>query len=276
MPKLLLKYKHLIAGLFLLFLIVLINKFPDGYIFAGGDTAQLISASESSARIFFEWEARAGLFHFIFFLLDSIGISDTTQLSFYLGIFLFGSFLSFYLFSKILFKIKDSQATLLALFYALNLFTLFVFTGNWGFSYYLSLYISIPMLIGLLIKFLKTKKIIFSVLFALTLFFSSFGFGNPAFAISFFILVFSLIIGLVIFRHLKPDMELAKSLLLLAILSFSVSALLILPLIPQAKNGIEKINNASALDLENVLRERSVPMKIPIFSKCLRVLMLQR
>ena len=201
--------KYFLFGLIILFFVLIINAFPKGYVFGGGDTIQLIGAGDSFKRLFYDWNGAASPFYLIFYCLDKINISDSIQLSFYLGIFLIGSYVSFDLFSRLIFpKISNFFKALISLFYALNLFTLFVFTGNWGFSHYCSFYIFIPILTGLFMKFLKEQKYIYGIWFCLVLFLSSSGFGNPAFFLAFWIFLFSFVISIVIFKYIKISKKL--------------------------------------------------------------------
>lgn len=253
--------KYFLFGLAVLFFVIWANIFPKGYVFAGGDTAQLISAKSSFIKMFYDWEGRAGVFYFVFFILSSIGISDSSQLSWYLGIYLIGSYCSFYIFIRlIIINVSGSLKTFSSLFYALNLYTLFLFTGNTGFSSYPSLYIFIPLLCGFFLKLLETNKLKFSIFFALTLLLGSSGFGNPAFFISLFIFLSSILILSIIFKGVVLDRKLILSLSGLVMLALLASAFWILSLLPQMRSGVEGIATSEVLDLNTVLRSTASPI----------------
>jgi hypothetical protein len=259
------KNKFYLLGLAVLGFVIFINLFPKGYVFGGGDTIQLIDAKNSFRRIFYDWNGSATPFYFIFYLLSKVGISDTAQLSFYLGIFIVGSYVSFDAFSRLIFSKTSSLFRMLgSLFYALNTFTLFYFTGNWGFSHYLWLYIFIPILVGFFIKFLKTEKFIFGAWFLFFLFLASSGFGNPAFFLSFSIFLVFLTIFLVVFRYLKLNKNLVFKLIILALLSFLINAFWILPTMPQMKAGVENLNSGNAVNLDWALQHNSSPIPLTL------------
>lgn len=252
--------KYFILGLLILIAVVIVNRFPEGYVFGGGDTNQLISSQESLEKIFFNWRG-SGFFYSIFYFLSLIGVSESVQLSFYLGFIIFGAYLSFWIFTKLLFKDStDLQRSLTALFYALNLYTLFLFTGNWGYSYFPSLYVFIPLLFGLLIKFLKSRNLLYGFWFCLILFFGSSGFGNPAFALSFVIFSVFLIAFLWIIKYIEFNRILAGKLILIAVLAFSVSAFWIFPLIPEVKGGVEGLATSNVINFETIIRSGSSPI----------------
>lgn len=143
-------------------------------------------------------------FSFPFYFLNKIGFSDSQQLSFYLGIFVIGSYLSFYFFLKIVFEeANDLIRSVASVFYALNIYTLYVFTYAWGYSPIQSIYIFVPILVGLWFVFLKKQKTSHAIIFVIILFFASSGFLNPAFALSFFIFLVIFSIALVILGKSK-------------------------------------------------------------------------
>ncbi|MFA6047637.1 MAG: hypothetical protein WCV59_00845 [Parcubacteria group bacterium] len=253
------KNKFFLAGFLVLIWVVFINIFPNGYVFGGGDTAQFIESGESFKALFFNWNGLASLFYFIFFVLGKIGIGNTAQLSFYLGFIIFGAYISFGIFSRFFFKSSDLSRTTTSLFYALNLYTLFLFTGNWGYSYFPSLYVFIPVLVGLFLEFIQTKNFFYGTLFCVALFFASSGFGNPAFALSFAILLVFLVVTAVILKLADPK-KLLTSLFLALIFSFLVSLFWLLPLFPQVKGGVESVNSSSILEFDYEIRNSASPI----------------
>lgn len=250
-----------IFGLFVLVLVVLVNLFPKGYVLVGGDTPQFIEASSNLKKLFFEWNSSAILFYSIFYFLHKIGISNTGQLSFYFGIFILGSYISFYLFLKLIFnQASNSVKTISSLIYSLNLYTLYVFTYAWGYSHYQSLYIFIPLLIGLFIKFLQEKKIIYGILFTLVLITSSSGFANPAFALSFGILLLILTTTLIFLKIITFDRQLIFNVIFLLLFSLLANMYWILPIIPKMKSGVDSLFSGNAIDFNWWLRHSSNPI----------------
>lgn len=249
------------CGFTVLAWVVFANLFPKGFVLAGGDVAQLINPLENLKTLFYDWQGRAFLFNSIFWLLAKIGISDTGQLSCYLGVFIVGSYISFDLFCRILFKKTGGFLRMLvSLFYALNLYTLYIFSYNWGYSYYQSLYIFVPVLVALFARFLETRKNIWGAGFALVLFLSSSGFGNPAFALSLGMLLVILTISLGAFEFFRWDKEMAKKLGTLAAFSLAVNVYWIFPLIPQMRGGVANLFSGNIIDLNWWLAHTSNPL----------------
>ncbi len=250
-----------LLGFLVLVVAVAVNLFPEGYVLVGGDTPQFIGGYQSLKSLFYDWHGRAGIFYAFFYFLSRLGISDSLQLSFYLGIFIFGSYVSFDIFARLLFKeISDLPRALVSLFYALNLYTLYVFTYAWGYSHYQFLYIFIPLLTGLYVKFLRSRKNVYAVYFALALLLASPGFANPAFALAFFIFLFVLTIFLIAVKTIAFNKDLLKKVFLLGVFSFLVSAYWILPLIPQMRGGVEGLFSENIIDLNWWLRHTSNPL----------------
>lgn len=236
------KNSWFLFGLAILFFVVLQNLFPEGYIIAGEDTAQFINLKENFVRMFYDWSGRASLFFGIFYLLDELGVSDSVQLSWYLGLFIFGAYLSFYTFVRLAFKnTSDFIAFLTSLFYALNLYTLTYFSYSWGYSHHEFLYVFIPLLAGLFLKFVKTEKNIFGAYFVLALFFASSGFGNPAFALSLSIFLFLLLIGSFVFNYAELSKYLIFKILVVVAFSLLVNSYWIFPTIIQARQGVASL-----------------------------------
>ncbi|MFZ5981956.1 MAG: hypothetical protein ACOYS2_00035 [Patescibacteria group bacterium] len=255
------KNKFFLLGILVLIFVVIINAFPRGYVLVGGDTTQFIEASSNLKRLFFEWNSIAIIFYSFFFLLDKMGISNTNQLSFYLGIFVLGSYLSFYLFLKLLFNRTNSLVkTILSLIYSLNLYTLYIFTYAWGYSHYQSLYIFIPLLIGLFVKFFQEKKFLTGALFVLALFLSSSGFGNPAFFLSLGIVLFLTIVVLVFLKIITIDRRFWKAIIFLASSSLLVNMYWMLPIIPQMGKGVSSLFSGNAIDFNWWLRHSANPI----------------
>lgn len=253
--------KLYLLGFLVLSWVVLVNLFPQGYVFAGGDTAQLINAKNHFFLYLYDWQGRTAIFYSLFYLLDLLGVTDSSQLSWYLGIFIFGAYISFDLFVRILFKnISPALRMLTSIFYALNLYTLFLFSGNTGYSHYPSLYIFIPLISGLFIKFLLSQDNKWGVGFILTIFLASSGFGNPAFALSLAIFLVLTAACLSVLGLAKINKKSAVNLLLLIIFSILTNAYWIATVVPSMKSGVADVFQSEVLPLNQVLSSTANPI----------------
>lgn len=246
-------------GFFLLIFSVLINVFPEGHVILGGDVVQVLNLSENFGHYFSEdWFRQSVLFYGIFYFLDKIGIGDTSQISWYLAIFLLGSYLSFLAFCRIIFPTSSGLVRMIcSLFYATNIYTLYIFTATWGYIAYQSLYIFIPALVGLYISALTTKKNTHLILFLFVLFCSSVGYSNPAFALSFGIFFLFLTILLLLSRLVQFDLDNLKRIAVISLGAVLLNLYWILPLMPQLKTGIEEVYNSEFVDLSERLEKTS-------------------
>lgn len=250
-----------IAGAALLLFVVVINIFPAGYIIDGGDVVQYLNLKEQYLnKVFYdEWMlGRTSLFYGIFYLLDALGVSDTSQISWYLLIFLLGSFFSFVIFCNLLFsRVSGLVVSIVSIFYATNIYTLYVFTATWGFTPYQLLYIFIPILTALYIKALLSSEKKYVFWFLLVVFFASSSYSNPAFAVSTAIYFFLLTIFLFLFRLIKLDKEFLKKTSIVIVAVFLLNAYWILPLIPKAQSGVEALSSSETIVLPETLRKTS-------------------
>lgn len=248
-------------GFLILSVVIFANIFPKGYVFSGGDTIQFIDAKNNFSSLFYDWNGVDSFFYLIFFCLSKLGVSDSAQLSWYLGIFIFGSYISFNIFIRIFFqRMKSLPRMILSLIYALNIYTLYVFSSNWGYSYFQFLYIFIPILVGLFMKLLMMKEKIYIAWFSLALFFASSGFGNPAFALSLGIMLFFSVIILVAMRAARLDRETFSNLAVLALFSTLVNLYWIGPLVPQLRSGVDGIFSSTVIDFNYWLSDTSNPI----------------
>ncbi len=251
-------HKWFLSGLAVLCFVVLINRFPAGYIILGGDVLQNIHLSENYKNLSYEWLGRASLFYGIFYFLDVLGVTATAQLSWYLGIFLFGEYLSFALFARLIFpRAAKWLKAGLALFYATNIYTLYIFTSTWGFTNYQILYVFIPAFTGLYISALRDQGYKFAYAFLLLTALASMSFGNPAFALSLGIYFFLLTIALFVSRFIHCDRDGMKKIAFLAIGAFLLNAYWILPLVPQVRSGIYEVSVSSDIVLSEALAKTS-------------------
>lgn len=251
-------YKWEVIGFFLLALVVLVNVFPTGYIILGADILQPIHMAEHYVHFHYEWLGRVSLFYGIFYFLDSLGISDTAQISWYLGIFLFASYFSFLSFCSILFPQSTRLARVVtALFYATNLYTLYIFTATWGYTHYQIVYAFLPVVTGLYIRSLEKKGAIDIVSLLIVVFLCSSSYGNPAFALSFGIYFFFLTLALFLFRIVDFSKGTVKSLVAIIFGAFLVNIYWILPLLPQLRGGIAGVYSSEFVDLTERLAKTS-------------------
>lgn len=255
------KYRWEWAGFLVLIFVVLMNSFPDGYVIAGEDTFQHLNLRDHYRALFYEWHGSVSLFYGIFYLLERLHVSDTAQLSWYLGIFLLGSYMSFWGFCALTFGgIQKKIAVAGALFYALNLYTLYIFTYSWGYSHFQILYVFIPLLTGLYISFLRTGKMFWAALFLLCLFLASSGFANPAFSVSFAIFFLLITLGLILSGLVPFQRKTLNYLFFLGFCSFFVSAYWLLPVLPQVSRGVADLAATNSIDLGWWLQKTSNPI----------------
>lgn len=252
------EYKFELAGGLLLLFGLFMNSFPDGYILVGGDVVQPIEMLKNFPFYFYEWQGRVSLYYGIFYILDLFHVSSSAQLSWYLGIFLFGAYLSFLTFCSLIFLERNSFIrTVIAIFYAANLFTLYVFTSSWGYTSYPIVYIFIPILTGLYIRSLKDRRKISIPVFILVSFFCSSSFGNPAFALSLCIYFCTLTIALIIVGIVPHSRQSYIRILVLFFGAVFVNIFWIAPMVPQISAGVQEIASSTDLDLNESLRKTS-------------------
>ncbi len=246
-------------GFFILLGVLYVNRFPDGHIILGADILQPINMAERFFQFHYDWSGRVSLFYSLFYFLDRIGISNTTQITWYLGLFLVGAYSSFLIFVQILFPATSRLVRfLVALFYALNPFTLYVFTATWGYSHYQVIYIFIPVLTALYLRSLSERKSYRMLLwFLFTVFCASGSFGNPAFALALGIYFFFLTISVVAFHLVPCDGALLRRLLLVGIGAVVLNLYWLFPLFPQMRSGIENVYTSEYVDLGERLRKTS-------------------
>ena len=204
MRKFVYSYKYELLGVVLLLFGVLMNIFPEGYIFLGGDIIQPINMVENFSFYFHEWQGRVSLYYGIFYVLDFLGVSASFQLSWFLGIFLLASYVSFLCFSVMVFGRASSLIrSLVALFYSANIFTLSLFTASWGYTSYPIVYCFVPLLTGLYIRSIQSRRSYLVSMFILVSFFASSSFGNPAFALSLGLFFLVLTLMFVLTRYVR-------------------------------------------------------------------------
>ncbi len=259
LKRVLREQKWFLLGLAVLLWVVFVNRFPAGHIIVGGDVLQPINLKEQLASFHYGWfSGRVSIFYSLFYVLDRLGVTDTGQLSWYLSVFVFGAYLSFTMFARQVFPRTPKWLTaVMALFYATNVYTLYVFTATWGFTNYQILYVFIPALTGSFIQALRSRKPGDSFPFFLIVSLASTSFGNPAFAVSLTIYFFLLTVLLFIFRIVTFDWDVAKRIAILIVGALLLNIYWILPLIPQARAGVDELSNSTVIVLSDTLAKTS-------------------
>lgn len=252
-------YAWFCLGLFVIGWTVWINLFPEGTVVLGGDVLQPMNLHENWLSFHYEWLGRVSLFYGVFYLLDTFGVSETGQLSWYLGIFLFGAYASFFAFTRLVFpKVSGMTGMLASLFYATNIYTLYVFTATWGFTHYQILYVFIPLLVGLFLRAISERDSWrFPLLFLFALAIASTSFGNPAFALGTGVFFLLLTGGVYVTKIAPFDRESLKKLMFMAFGGLLLNAYWLLPLLPQVRSGVSEVESSSDIVLSDSLRKTS-------------------
>ncbi|MEK9155690.1 MAG: hypothetical protein AAB360_00100 [Patescibacteria group bacterium] len=226
-------------GFFLFFIIIAfwINAVPPDRFIAGGDFYQLIDPAEHFGRYFYAWINQIGQgaynnmwvdapFYSLLAVLDYFGASSGVIGSFYLFFLLYGSFLSFYFsVNLILSKISKEITIWGGLVYALNNFTLTIFTYPWGFTHHFLFYIFIPPLVALPLKIiLAPERGSNYALFSLVLLLSLLAFNNLAFLGALLPIYFLMLSLLLIFckEKVRINIELCRKISKIAAIYFVV------------------------------------------------------
>jgi len=162
----------LLAGLLVIVFVSLMNIFPKGYTFSGGDVTQYINLKNNFNMMLYTWDSVAGsgvflqffsysIFYIPFYFLSYLGISASAQSFFYFFIFLAASYISFFLASKKFGVVKESFGlrVLISLVYAINPYTLYVFIYTWGYSPFLLLYPLIPLIFAFTYSYFKGSSV---------------------------------------------------------------------------------------------------------------------
>lgn len=227
------------------------NKFPENYIFSGGDVVQYFNWDYIKDNFSYIWANNVGEGAFspvygyksfyvaLLFLANILNLSPSEQSVIYYIFMIYGSYLSALLALIMLNKEKwhfsSLGANLLALIYAINPYTCYAFYFIWGFSPFLSAYIAMPIYFALIIlyfnssNFIDYKKII---LFYLLNTFFCITYSNLPFFIGINIIVFLyILINYFICKNIKKKDYLYKILIFISILLFSTSWIIIPQLI---------------------------------------------
>jgi len=194
-----------------------INIFPKGYVFSGGDIIQYINLKNDFGHFFYVWNSASNfggvlqnfsylIFYIPFYLLSLINISQSSQSFLFFFIFLSSSYISFFVATKRFTNHNFSRTfelrILFSIIYAINPYTLYVFTYTWGYSPFLILYPLLPIIFGLTYSYFIDKKVFNKKLLGLgvVFFLSNIAFGNFAFCVSLILFTILFLLFMFIFK----------------------------------------------------------------------------
>lgn len=164
---------HIIPFL-LVFAVAIRNTIPDGYIVAGGDFIQWFNFPRQLLSYSYIWANESlgyphnsypYMLYYQFFapLVELFGAQGSGQSILYYVVFLFGSYTSFYLSiscnEKQFRNISKTWRVALSIGYAFNIFTFYNFIGLWGFSPFLFLYVLLPLIFGLTLRYFSDSNL---------------------------------------------------------------------------------------------------------------------
>lgn len=233
----------------------LINRIPSNSFVAGGDFYQLISPQQNLDRYFYAWINQVGQgmfstilstfpFYSLVALLSYLGLSSNTIAGFYVFFILYFSYIGFYLSIKFLYQDLSERIRVgSALVYALNNFTLTIFTYPWGFSHHFLIYIFIPPLVLIFLKILieENKWFKYFIYFSIIFLASTIAYNNPSFLILLFFVQFLLIVLLLIFRKIRVNKMLFTKLFAITFVYILLSFWITVPSFVQANNTIQRL-----------------------------------
>lgn len=274
------KYIHFIIPVCIIAYSVLINKFPDGYIYTSGDYAQPININYVIKQIFYVWGNKISAIgeggfqtwstaipYYLFFyaLPKSLQFTDSQILSYILFAFLISSYFSFYFAIKTLGLVKESRfLKWFSLLYPFNLTTLYFFEYTWGFSHHVFIYITIPIIFASFFKAAKHSSLKNLSLYSVVITLSVSGFTNAAFfaALALFLSLF--LFFQFIQKNIKINKALIKSLTLLFIVTTLSVSYWLLPTIFFSADGIKSISSDGVFNKNDWLKAQSASI-ISIF-----------
>jgi len=166
----------IIASQIIILSVCIVNVFPRGYTFAGGDVFQFINLSSILKNMNYLWSNNLGegmflqnfsysaYYHVIQFVSNLFKLAPSNQSFVYYFIFLFGSFWAFFL--SIRFFQKHDQAdsvsvdvkVIFSLLYTFNVYVFYNFFYIWGISPFLFLYILLPPIFGLTYAYFSDRE----------------------------------------------------------------------------------------------------------------------
>lgn len=254
------KNKYFFSGLLILLIVLVVNRFPEGYALSSSDNSQMINTGENFYNYFFDYSAWT-IYLFFLYVLDFFGAGNHLQLLAHIGFFTLASYVSFYVFTKLFFKAGDLVRSGLSLFYSLNLFTLYIFTSHsLGYSPFFWLYISFPLLFGLFFKFLETGRANHLIFFGLVSFIFSSGFGNQAFMFSLVIVLFLTAVMMVVLKKINIEWRSVLRFIIIFLILFLTNAYWILYSSPSIESGVTSLSTTNPTNLFLALKKSASPI----------------
>ena len=275
------EYLYTLIPVLVIFWIVYINRFPEGYVYNSGDFSQPINLVSHFQNLFYTWGNRIAStgeggsfswfaaipYYFLFYILPThLGLNDTQDLSFVFFGFLFLSYISFYVSQKLLFgKQKGFTSKLFPLLYSVNMTTLYFFAYTWGFSHHIFLYVTLPIVTSSFYLLLHDLKAKYLLILALSLLASIPGFTNAAFAMSAALFMALFLSSLIFLKDIRITKYLLFRLFIIGITSILVLSYWIIPTSVLVTSNISSISDG-AFDLLTWLRTQSADLLSIIIS----------
>ena len=200
-------FKHLSIISFLLFC-AFINKFPENFFFASGDTWQITNFKNFFFIYGTEWSGDNNgiqnsilshkFYYYPFYIYEKFFSQIKPHITAFIFHFIFNlfTFYSFYFCLKILnLKISDNLRIFLSFSYIFNIYVYYMFWYTWSYTPYAFSYTFVPLIFAIFFVILesnKPKKIFFSYqiyLLPIVSFLHSISYGNIAFLINILILL---------------------------------------------------------------------------------------
>lgn len=222
-------YLYIALLLVLVLLSTIINQLPEGFIIAHGDHAFFPEITKNYPRLFYLWgntvngdgapvggDPSTILQQGFFYVLDSLGVSDTQKQNTKYFLFLFLSGISAYLAVGLFFrdKVKPLTQFIVSIFYAFNGLTVLYVSYIGAYLTVHDLHIFLPLIWALFVRGLMDRRYSYLVLSTVLVFFSVGGFQNPAFLLLFLLLL----LGTVLFLWLTRMISLRQVLISFAVL----------------------------------------------------------
>lgn len=272
----------LLLSQLLILYVCLINITPKGFIISGADSYQRFAFPGALKQIMSTWtntQIGEGTFNQIYpqlvylvpvaFFSQLFNLPASTQSFFYYAFFLFGSFWSFYLFLKLYpVKVTTFAKACLSLIYTFSMVVYWNFYFTWFIQAYLTIYLFIPLVSGLIHRLL-TEKTSRWKLFAASLipvfFLNMASFGNFPFLIAYLLYIpLYIIITYFISQGRKLSVFIGRSLIIFLSL-FMAAAWAILPQLTEMFRLVNVVGQNIIFDLKGWIIWQSVPLSNTFF-----------
>lgn len=161
-------YIHHIIFLIIVCIFVVINHVPSGTVIASGDFYQLLDPIHNVSRYLYMWLTQHGQgafnyltpswpYYMIIWFIDRLGGSISTQATFTMTLLVVGSYITAWWATGLFVSTKRTR-WILSIFYACNSVIFSFFFYSWWYVHHFLIYIFLPPLILLFIKFLMDEK----------------------------------------------------------------------------------------------------------------------